>query len=71
MACELVRLGAEVDLLGSDGMTPLHYACRFNFCLPFFDLAPHLVPTYFVHSAFQHSVLSRKSCVQLYELLLL
>ena len=29
MAQELVRLGAEVDLLGSDGMTPLHYACRF------------------------------------------
>ena len=28
MAQELVRLGAEVDLLGSDGMTPLHYACR-------------------------------------------
>ena len=28
MARELVRLGAEVDRIGSDGMTPLHYACR-------------------------------------------
>jgi len=30
MAQELVRLGAEVDLLGSDGMTPLHYASRYG-----------------------------------------
>ena len=28
MARELVRLGAEVDRVGSDGMTPLHYASR-------------------------------------------
>ena len=41
MAQELVRLGAEVDLLGSDGMTPLHYASRFNLLPTCLQLVPN------------------------------
>ena len=28
MTQQLLELGAEMGLQGSDGMTPLHYACR-------------------------------------------